>query len=265
MSQTRQPQTRQPEPRYIPPADWEQVRTLSYEFASKHVIPRHEHSWHQLVYATQGVMTVRTPEGAWVVPAHRGVWVPGRVQHSIEMSGRVSMRTLYIRPSVARSLPRRCMALDIPPLLRELILKAVQLYRLDKRERAHVRLYGVIIDELRALEAPALHVPELRDPRALKLAKMLEENPGDPRSLRLLAKKAGASQRTIERIFKNETGLTFERWRQQTRFVHALKSLAAGSKVTSVALDVGYESPSAFVSAFRRVLGVTPGRYFKRM
>ena len=107
--------------RHVPPPAWEQVRSLSFEFESRHLIPAHSHSWHQLVYATQGVMTVRTPEGAWVVPAHRGVWVPADIEHSIEMSGHVSMRTLYVRPAVARSLPKRCLALNVPPLLRELI------------------------------------------------------------------------------------------------------------------------------------------------
>jgi AraC-like DNA-binding protein len=239
------------------------VRSLSFEFESGHAIPPHSHGWHQLVYATQGVMTVRTPEGAWVVPAHRGVWVPADIEHSIEMSGHVSMRTLYVRPAVARSLPKRCLALNVPPLLRELILRAVELRALDRRARHHVRLYGLIFDELRAIEASALHVPEPRDRRTLKIVTMLQDDPGDRRPLSELSRRAGASKRTIERIFKAETGLSFSRWRQQLRFVHALRLLAAGAKVTGVALDVGYDSPSAFVSAFRRVLGATPGRYFR--
>jgi len=247
----------------VPPA-WEQVRSLSFEFESGHRIPAHRHGWHQLVYATQGVMTVRTPEGAWVVPAHRGVWVPGDVEHSIEVSGHVSIRTLYVRPSAARSLPKQCRALDIQPLLKELILRAVEIRNLDRRVRAHARLYELILDELRAIEASPLHLPEPRDPRALRMVTVLKRDPGDRRSLRELSRRAGASGRTIERIFKAETGMTFGRWRQQLRFVHALPLLAAGAKVTGVALDVGYDSPSAFVSAFRRVFGATPGRYFRR-
>ena len=249
--------------RHQPPPPWERVRTLSYEFESRHRIAPHSHGWHQLVYATQGVMTVRTPEGAWVVPAHRGVWVPADVEHSIEMSGRVSMRTLYVRPSIARAMPRRCQSLDVPPLLRELILRAVELGRLDRRVPAHVRLYGLIFDELRAVESSALHLPEPRDRRAARIVKLLHDDPSDRRPLQELSRRSGASKRTLERIFKAETGLGFRRFRQQLRFVHALQLLSAGGKVTSVALEVGYESPCAFVSAFRRVLGATPGRYFR--
>lgn len=249
--------------RQAPPPLWEQVRPLSHEFPSRHVIPTHSHRWHQLVYASQGVMTVRTPAGSWVVPAHRGVWVPAEVEHSIEMSGEVSMRTLYVRPSVARSLPEDCRALNVSPLLRELILHAVALGSLDRRDRAHVRLYGMIFDQLRTIEASALHLPEPREPRAAVVARMLQADPSDRRTLGELARRAGASARTIERIFKVETGMSFNRWRQQLRFVHALRLLAAGAKVTAVALDVGYDSPSAFISAFRRVLGETPARYFR--
>ncbi|MBI3723594.1 helix-turn-helix transcriptional regulator [bacterium] len=254
---------RQGVPGFVPPRAWEQVRTLSHEFASGHRIPPHSHGWHQLVHATTGVMTVHTPEGAWVVPAHRGVWVPADVEHWIEISGRVAMRTLYVRPAVSRSLPVRCLALNVPPLLRELILHAVEIGTLDRRVRAHVRLLGVILDQLGTIEDAALHLPEPRDPRAQRLSRIVHDDPSDRRTLAELARGTGASKRTLERLFQAETGMSFSRWRRQLRFVEALRSLAAGAKVTGVALDAGYDSLSAFVSAFRRVFGVTPGRYFR--
>jgi len=209
-------------------------------------------------------MTVRTPAGSWVVPAHRGVWVPADVEHSIEMSGDVSLRTLYVRPTAAKSLPEECRALNISPLLRELILHTVQVGSLDRRNRAHVRLYGLIFDQLRTIEASALHLPEPHDRRAAGVARLLQADPGGRQRLGDLARRVGASSRTIERRFRAETGLSFNRWRQQLRFVHGLRLLAAGLKVTAVALKVGYDSPSAFISAFRRVLGDTPAHYFRR-
>jgi AraC-like DNA-binding protein len=208
-------------------------------------------------------MTVRTPAGSWIVPAHRGVWVPAEVEHSIEASGEVSLRTLYVRPSAGRALPKSCLVLDVSPLMRELILHAVALGSLDRRRREHVRLYGLLFDQLRTIEVRALHIPEPRDPRAAAVARALRADPSEPRSLDELARRAGASARTIERCFKAETGLSFNQWRQQLRLGHALCLLAAGAKVTAVALDVGYDSPSAFIAAFRRVLGKTPARYFR--
>jgi AraC-like DNA-binding protein len=153
----------------------------------------------------------------------------------------------------------------VSPLLRELILHAVTLGTLDARDPSHVRLRDVILDQLRlgAIDVTALHLPEPKDVRAMRVARVLHSDPSDRRPLREMVHGSGASKRTIERIFKAETGMSFSRWRQQLRFIHALRLLAAGHKVTGAALDVGYDSLSAFVSSFRRVFGVTPGRYFR--
>jgi len=233
------------------------------EYADGHVIRTHSHPWHQLVYASQGVMTVRTPEGSWVVPTHRGVWVPARTRHSIQMSGAVSLRTLYLVPSLGKSLPDRCRAIAVSPLLRELILRAVELDRLSVRIPAEKHLVSVLLDHLQVMQSEAVHLPLPRDPRAQRIAALLQDQPSDGRSLVELSRIAGASKRTIERLFKLETGLGFGKWRQQVRLGHAMRLLAAGEPVTAVGLDVGYESTSAFISAFRLTFGQTPGHYFR--
>src|SRR5258706_1136035 len=133
MSRKRQTSARCPRSRH-------DLYALSFDFVSGHCIPPHSHAEHQLVYASKGVMTVHTPTGTWVIPSHRGVWVPARMVHSIEISGAVSMRTLYISPRIARSVGPCCRALTIRPLLRELILHAVELCRLSRRNPDHARL-----------------------------------------------------------------------------------------------------------------------------
>src|SRR5271169_3381927 len=100
------------------------IATLTHDYPAGHVIPSHFHDRDQLVYASHGVMTVRTSEGAWVVPTHRAVWIPAGISHSITMSGRVAMRTLYLRPRLARGLPRSCCVINVSSLLKELILHA---------------------------------------------------------------------------------------------------------------------------------------------
>jgi AraC-like DNA-binding protein len=233
------------------------------EYADGHVIKTHSHPWHQLVYASQGVMTVRTPEDAWVVPIHRGVWVPAGTRHSIEMSGPVSLRTLYLVPRLSRALPDKCRVIGMSPLLRELVLRIVELDSLSVRIPAHAHLVSVLLDHLHVMQSDAVHLPLPRDARAKRIATMLQQEPADMRSLIELSKLAGASKRTIERLFKIETGLGFGKWRQQLRLGHALRLLAAGDAVTTVALEVGYDSISAFISAFRMTFGKTPGQYFR--
>src|SRR5258706_89183 len=104
-----------------------QVVGLSVQLDNGHVIPEHLHPEDQLLFASQGVMTVRTRQGIWVVPPLRAVWIPANTLHTVSMSGRVSMRTLYLLPSLARALPRKCFVINVSSLLRQLILHAMQL------------------------------------------------------------------------------------------------------------------------------------------
>ena len=241
-----------------------QVRTGTVpEYADGHVIRTHSHPWHQLVYASRGVMTVRTPEASWVVPTNRGVWVPAGTRHSIQMSGAVSLRTLYLVPRLSRSLPDEPRVIGVSSLLRELILRIVELDSLNLRNPEHAHLVSVLLDHLHVMQSDAVHLPLPRDARAKRIAAMLQKEPSDTRSLIELSKLAGASKRTVERLFKIETGLGFGKWRQQLRLGHALRLLAAGDPVTTVAMDVGYDSISAFISAFRMTFGKTPGQYFR--
>jgi AraC-like DNA-binding protein len=239
------------------------VRSLSYDYPNGHEVLSHVHHHHQLVYAVQGVMTVSADRGSWIVPAHRGVWVPAHVEHAIRMSGAVSMRTLYLDPRIVHGLSRECRVVDVPPLLREIILRAVEHGSLDRRVPAQRHLVDVLLDEVRALPSRALHVPRPADPRARRLVEYVERDPAPRRPLGRLARTTGASPRTLQRLFRRETGMTVGNWRRQLRLARSLETLAGGSSVTAAAFDAGYQSVSAFVSVFRRTFGETPGRYFR--
>jgi AraC-like DNA-binding protein len=244
------------------PEDGILVRSFAVRHANGHVIAPHAHDWHQLIYANEGVMWVQTAQGDWVVPPNRAVWVPAGVGHGIELTGSVFVQTLYLARSLSSGLPDRCCAVNVSPLLRELIRHTVALGVLDKNDPVRARLIGVLLDQLRALPTIPLQHPWPTDERARRVAAWLRAHPDDPGVIRQLAKRVALGVRTLERLFQNETGMTFGRWRQQLRLLHALRQLAAGRPVTTVALDVGYESASAFIAMFKRTLGVTPHRYF---
>ena len=197
------------------------------------------------------------------MPSERAVWVPANVEHEIETAGSVSLRTLYLRPSLSPSLPTTCFVVHVSPLLRELILHTVRHGHLDEGVPAQERLAGVLVDQLLAIPALPLSLPLPRDVRARKIAALVRANPAGPGVLAVLARGSGTSLRTLERLFLKETGMSFGRWRQRARLLHALHRLAEGEPVTSVALDVGYDSTSAFIAMFKRELGTTPGRYYR--
>jgi AraC-like DNA-binding protein len=198
-----------------------------------------------------------------VVPPHRAVWIPAGVAFSVRMTGRVTVRTLFFRPRLrARGLPRTCAALDVSPLVRELVLEASRRNTLRRDSPADRRLARLLLDHLATLPAAPLQLPRPRDPRAVRAAERLIDDPAGIEAPDAIARAAGASKRTLERLFVAETAMTLGRWRRRLRMVEALRLLAEGHPVTRVALDVGYGTPSAFVAAFRRELGRTPGRYF---
>jgi AraC-like DNA-binding protein len=188
--------------------------------------------------------------------------VPPRVTHAIRMTGEVHMRTLYFDPRTPTALPDACAVVGVSPLLRELVLRVVAFTRPYPRGGPEARLVAVLLDELAAARAAPLHLPAPRDPRLRAITERLAADPADKRSLAAWARSAGASARTLARLFRRETGLGFAHWRQQARLLRALERLAAGDAVTTVALDLGYDSPSAFITMFRSRLGATPGRYF---
>ena len=150
-----------------------QIATLTHDYPARHVVPVHLHDRDQLVYASQGVMTVRTSDGAWVVPTHRAVWIPATVPHTITMSGTVAMRTLYFRPRLGRALPRDCCVVSVSRRLKELILHACIFTGLKKSIRAQRHLIDVILDQLQAIPVLPLQLPNPSDPRALRIAEVL--------------------------------------------------------------------------------------------
>jgi AraC-like DNA-binding protein len=237
------------------------VRSLAETYRTGGRIPRHDHPWGQLAYATAGVMHVRTPTSVWVTPPTRAVWLPPGLPHEILMRGETALRTLYIDPFTAAALPKEEAVLEVSLLLRELILHILKAGMLGPGRPEHERLTGLLIDLLLEARPQDLSLPLPTDRRALALAERIQAEPGERAELAVLAQGAGASLRTLQRLFPEQTGLSLELWRQKARMVHAVALLSGGQSVTTAAIDCGYDSLSAFITAFRRQFGVTPGRY----
>ena len=229
-----------------------------------HRVPLHEHAHAQLLYACAGLMRVETRgetgAGVWVVPPQRAVWIPARTPHEVTMVGPAEMRSLYILEDL-EGLPGTCQVIAVSALLRELIA-ALSAARLDYApDGPEARLVAVILDQLRTPVVATLHLPIPGAPRLRPIVEAVLADPADPRGLKDWARVAGASARTLARLFETEAGMGFRAWRRQVRLHAALARLSAGEAVTSVAFAVGYDSPSAFIAMFRRALGTSPREY----
>ncbi len=236
------------------------VRTLATTFCDGHHIEPHAHPWGQLIYAASGVMRIRAGDRLWLVPPAQAVWAPAGLSHEIWARGEYAMRTLYLEPQLAAGLTPDCRAVEVSPLLRELILHIVAIGMLKADDPAHARLAGLVVDLLSAADTLPLSLPLPRDPRALRIADRLKDDPADRAELAELARAAGASARTVQRLFLDETGLRFTEWRQRLRLIHAAGLLGGGASVTAAGLDAGYASTSAFIAAFGKQFGRTPAR-----
>jgi len=241
------------------------VTTFRHDYPDGFVFNEHYHDRDQIVYASQGVMTVETSQGMWVLPASRALWIPTGIPHAVRMAGEVSLRTMYLRPKLVRGLPRVCTVVNISPLLKELIIYSCQFKVLDNRIKTRRHLVTLILDLLRSSRTIPLQLPRPVDHRALRVADFLYSNPGSIVPTEEICARAGASKRTIERLFRQNTRMTLGRWRQQLRLMHSMRLLAQGMKINSVALEAGYSSPSAFILMFRGALGTSPGQYFQQV
>jgi AraC-like DNA-binding protein len=236
------------------------IRCLAATYYGGFHIRPHRHHWGQLIYSAAGAMRVRSGATLWIVPPARAVWAPAGVEHEIHGLGDFAMRTLYFPPALVAHLPGECCALDVSPLLRELVLELVERCPVDETDSPGMRLSAVAIDRIAEARTLPLRLPLPRDPRALRLAEALAAEPANAAGLAELARAAGASPRTIQRLFLAETGLPFAQWRRRLRLLHGATALGAGKSVTEAGLEAGYAGTSAFIAAFRRHFGVTPSR-----
>jgi AraC-like DNA-binding protein len=222
-------------------------------------VPQHQHRQGQLILALHGAVTCRAANGLWIVPPNCGVWIPGGVPHSNQVTSNARLCYLFIEPGAA-ALPQQCCTLSVSPMLREMILRlADETSGYDPDD--HVgRLVRVLLDELALMPKEGLELPVSSHPKIAVIAAALTAEPSDRRTLGEWAAHVAMSERSLKRLMVQETGLTFGQWRRQLHLVIALRELASGASVQQVSSDLGYESATAFIVMFKKALGTTPAR-----
>lgn len=239
-----------------------EVRSLATSHPKAATIDAHHHPWGQLIFAVSGGMRVTMAGREWVVPPARAVMAPADVEHEISGAGRFAMRTLYLSPRLSRlAAVTEPFAIDVGPLLRTLIVEIVTVAPLDSADALHRAYIRVLMDQLARAPRLPLSLPLPADGRAKAIAERLRDDVSCPASLGELGRFAGASERTVERLFQRETGLPFSGWRRRLRLLRAAELLGEGATVTETGLAAGYSGTSAFIAAFRKEMGVTPGQF----
>jgi AraC-like DNA-binding protein len=250
---------------WIDPADIDGVPRPVVAIANDYP-PAFELNWHrhrrgQLLYAARGVVVVSTPQGAWVAPPERAVWTPPTVPHAVRMVGSVSTRGIHIEPGVCPSLGDTSRVIEVSPLLRRLLLEASEVPREYEPEGRDGLVISLLIAELERAPVVPIATPFPTSPALAAKCRNFLEAPSPHDTIDAWSTDLNLGRRAFTRAFRRETGMSFAEWRQQACVLIALPRLAAGEQVTSIALDLGYESPAAFATMFKRLLGVAPSRY----
>jgi AraC-like DNA-binding protein len=222
----------------------------------------HRHRRAQLFHIVSGALTVETERGTFVVPPERAVWIPSDLEHAVTYLQQCSLRYLFFRPEAVHRLPAEASVVRLSPLLRELTLTFMEYGHAEAVGGPAKRIADVIIDQLETVPVLPLHLPMPTSPRVRRAVRELADDPGQPADLAEIAHRAALSERSFERHFQSETGLSFRAWRQQARLMKAVEWLSLGAPVGEIADRLGYEQPSAFVASFRKAFGVTPAKYF---
>ncbi|MGE4251985.1 MAG: helix-turn-helix transcriptional regulator [Parvibaculaceae bacterium] len=220
----------------------------------------HSHPRAHLVYAVSGVMRIEAGTSSYIVPPSTALFLPAHAEHSISMDGPVAMRTIFLREEAATRIGNSAMVIGVSPLLRELIVAAcAEPLEWDLAGRGY-HLAELALDEIARSTALSLSLPMPTDARLRRVVTAIRANPHDRRGLEEWAEVANASSRTLARLFRTETGLSFRQWRQQARLTEALSALTTGQSPARAAAIAGFDSQPAFGAAFRKLFGITPGQ-----
>lgn len=233
--------------------------------ANRAISYRHSHKWVQLSYAVHGVLQVSTDAGRYAAPPLFAVWIPAAVSHRVSCAPGTQIRSLYIEPDAVAGSPSACRVIAVTPLLRELI-RTFSEFPVEYDEHGREgRLVAVLLDQLNTAPDIGLTLPWPNDRRLRRICQYLRQHPDSKRDLADFCGALDVSEKTISRLFLKETGLGFRLWRQRLRLLASLPLLEQGQRVTDVAVACGYDSMSAYISAFRAQMGMTPRDFFPQM
>lgn len=235
-----------------------------YDFDSGDSESLHSHTQPQFVYTTRGVLRVITPDGAWTLGPYRGLWIAPLVAHELQAVSTAVMYAVYFEADVSPRDDPRCQVLMISSLLHELVAAVVADEQNGDPARRAALINPLLLQELREAQlASEGLLPLPKDRRLQQICGQLMDAPSDNTPLNDWGVRVGASESTLERAFKDETGLTFGQWRQRLRLVESIARLAKGMPVSTIATELGYRNSSAFITMFRRAMGETPQRFLR--
>lgn len=243
------------------PTDARPVTMIARDLASARTLRPHRHHYAQLTLALDGVIRVSVGDSSWIVPPQRAVWIAANIKHAVTVVETARLRPVFVAATHDPFPGESCKVLEVSPLLRELVSALEQEDPAAPSARSRL-ISGLILDEIPRLTTLPIRVPMPADKRLKAMCEALLSDPANTQTLGEWAQRAGASERTLARLFEKELGMSFGQWRQQARLAHAAPLIARGLPLSQVAEQLGYSSQSAFTAMFRKTFGSPPTAFF---
>lgn len=238
-----------------------QVVAFAQCYPHGHIETWHQHPHIQLIHTLTGVIRIETAEGTWICPPGRGLWIPAGKQHALHVSGQGNIRGVWIEADARKDLAMHCSVVNISALLRELICAALEIDTTIEPNSRNERLLQLILDEVCLLPSLAFHLPEARSHTLIQLCQNVRDNLAFDWTLQQAAATTAMSSKTLSRHFQKELKMNFAQWLRQAKLLQAMIDLSQQKPILHIALDLGYNSPSAFSAMFKRETAMTPSEY----
>ncbi|MDY0249470.1 MAG: helix-turn-helix transcriptional regulator [Pseudomonas sp.] len=231
------------------------------EFDAQSHARAHVHAWGQLNYSAHGVMQLEVEGQRFISPPSYAVWIPPYAMHSAYNRHSIVYRSVYLDLALCADLPEQPCSVAMNDILKAILNNFAERDVQIPQSAADQRLGEVLIDQLHAAAIAHSYLPYPRSTQTSFVVDNLRAEPGNTDTLALWAERVFVSERTLARQFVRDTGISFGEWRQRLRFLAAIERLETQQSIKEIAFDLGYSSPSAFISMFQRHAQCTPEQY----
>ncbi len=232
-------------------------------YPSNHQVSWHRHTQTQLLYASSGVIRLRTEQGCWVTPPLRAIWIPANTYHQLEIVKFARVKSLLVDEKEPLQLAfKKCQVITMSPLLKEIFLH-LHSKQWPVNLHENQRLLEVFFDQMKTMTVEPLLYPETKHPKISNIIQSFMETPAQNESIELWAAKLHMSVRTLSRLFGSEMNMGYRQCRLQIRLIKAIEMLAQNKPVVTATYELGFSNESSFIKQFKAAFGVTPKQYFK--
>lgn len=227
-----------------------------------HETPIHTHVKCQLVVPLEGLITCTLINAISMVPVNCGIWIPSNEPHSIKIPSDARVCMLFVPPDVI-DMPDEIHTITISPLIKELIIHLTQQEQFYVENSETQKLADVLLYQISQMTKKQFDFSIPKHEKLNELAHHLLAHPNDRQTIAQWATHYSMSERTFTRLVRKNIGTTFGHWKRQLHLILALQMLDEKKPIQIIADELGYESVSAFIVFFKKMLGKPPMQYSK--